>query len=248
MKGLNMNKVVRLLKRHRSVRTFAPEPVSEETVSEIIRAGQWAPTSNYIQAYSIIRVKDKAVRKQMAALAGDQPWVEESPVFLVFCADLKRAQTACDVEGSQMVSGFTEQFIIATVDVSLSAQNIMIAAESLGLGGVYIGGLRNDPQTVCDLLDLPDQVYPVFGMCLGYPAQDQEQKPRLPADVVLKSERYFEDPERLKAYNKICQDYYRRRAKGARQDTWTGQIARMVGQPARPHMRSFLESRGFEFK
>lgn len=243
-----MNQVIELLKSHRSVRTYAPKPVSDNLIRTIIESAQNAATSNYIQAYSVIRVRDRAVRKKLAGLAGGQPWVEESPVFLVFCADLNRAQQACSIEDIKMVSGFTEQFIIATVDVSLAAQNAMIAAESLGLGGVYIGGLRNDPQQVCDLLKIPGHVYPVFGMCLGYPAEDRERKPRLPVDIVLKEEIYMENSDGLKEYNKICSDYYRHRAKGARQDTWTGQISRMVGAPARPHMRDFLESRGFEFK
>jgi len=83
----------------------------------------------------------------------------------------------------------------------------MIAAESLGLGGVFIGGIRNDPQKVCELLAIPDQVYPVFGMYLGHPAAEPEQKPGLPVDVVLKEETYREDEAGLARYNEIPADY-----------------------------------------
>ena len=103
----------------------------------------------------------------------------------------------------------------------------MIAAESLGLRGVYIGGIRNNPQRVCDLLRIPDHVYPVFGMCLGYPNDDPQRKPRLPLEVVLKTDCYSdgEDAARIGAYDKICNEYYNRRDGNARDDTWTRQIS-----------------------
>jgi FMN reductase (NADPH) len=243
-----MNEFIELLKRHRSVRQFTPECVSDEMVYAIIEAAGWAATSNFIQAYSVIRVRDGETRQLIAELAGSQTWVQTSPVFLVFCADLKRAENACLYEEKEMASGYTEQFIVATVDVSLAAQNAMIAAESLGLGGVFIGGIRNDPSRLCELLEIPEHVYPVFGMCLGYPAQEQEQKPRLPVDMVLREERYSEGEMELARYNDICRDYYMNRSSGSRQDTWTGQIAAMMTKAARPHMRAFLENRGFRFR
>ena len=242
------NPVIELLNRHRSVRKYRSEPVADEMVEAIIEAAGRAATSNFIQAYSVIRVRNTAIRKQIARLAGPQEWVETSPVFMVFCADLNRAKNACILEDTRMDAGYTEQFIIATVDVSLMAQNAMIAAESLGLGGVYIGGVRNDPQTVCDLLKIPDHVYPVFGLCLGFPLREQEQKPRMPVSMILKEEIYHEDEPDLSAYNRTCEGYYRHRSRGARQDTWTGQISRMMDRPSRPHMREFLNRKGFEFK
>ncbi len=243
-----MNQTIDLLKNHRSIRKFRKEPVSNEKVLAIIEAAGKAATSNFIQAYSVIRVTDRQNRKQIAELSGSQTWVETSPLFIVFCADLKRSQNACFLENKEMMSGFTEQFIIATVDVSLAAQNAMTAAESMGLGGVFIGGIRNDPEKVCELLKIPDHVYPVFGMCLGYPDEKPEQKPRLPVSVILKEEYYHEDQMDLKRYNKTCSDYYQNRSKGSRKETWTRQISDMMSVPARPHMKAFLEKKGFGIK
>ena len=240
-----MNQVIDLLKNHRSIRKFKPEPVSNEKVHTIIEAAGLASTSNFIQAYSVIRVTNKKTRKQIAELAGPQTWVEKSPLFLVFCADLNRSKGACLYENKEMISGFTEQFIIATVDVALAAQNAMIAAESLGLGGVFIGGIRNNPEKVCKLLKIPDHVYPVFGMCLGYPDEKPEQKPRLPVNVILKEDYYQEDKADLKRYNETCRDYYQNRSSGSREDTWTRQISAMMSEPARPHMKEFLKKKGF---
>ncbi len=243
-----MNQVIDLLKNHRSVRKFKQEPISDEKVFSIIEAARTASTSNFVQAYSVIRVTNKKNRKQIAELAGSQIWVEKSPLFIVFCADLKRSKDACLFENKEMASGFTEQFIIATVDVALAAQNAMIAAESLDLGGVFIGGIRNDPEKVCELLKIPNHVYPVFGMCLGYPDEKPEQKPRLPVNVILKEEYYQENETDLIRYNKTCRDYYQNRSSGSREDTWTRQISDMMSVPARPHMKEFLTKKGFGIK
>lgn len=240
-----MNPVIELLKNHRSIRKFTTEPVTEEQLHAIIQAAGSAATSNNIQAYSIINVTNNEMRKEIAVLAGSQTWVEKSPLFLLFCADLKRSQDACHYEEKEMVSGYTEQFIIATVDTSLAAQNAMIAAESLGLGGVFIGGIRNNPEKICQLLKIPDHVYPVFGMCLGYPDQQPEQKPRLPVEAILMENYYNEDSAYLAQYNEICSSYYQNRSNNSRHDRWTRQIADMMSAPARPHMKSFLEKKGF---
>ena len=242
-----MNHVIELLKKHRSIRKFQQKAINEEMVRTIIEAAQCASTSNYIQAYTVIQVCDAAVRKEIAELSGPQLWVEQSPLFLVFCADLKRLDRACSIHEKKMEKGYAEQFIIATVDTALVAQNTMIAAESLGLGGVFIGGIRNNPDRVCELLDIPDDVYPVFGMCLGYPADDPETKPRLPVNIVLKKDRYSTegDEQRLEEYDRTTSEYYNNRSTCSRDDTWTGQMAEMMSKVMRPHMKEYINGKGF---
>lgn len=245
-----MNQVVRVMQGHRSIRKFKQTALDEKMVRTILEAAQCASTSNFVQACTIIRVNNPRTRAEIAELAGPQPWVAQSPLFLVFCADLKRSAQACAMHDMEMVAGYTEQFIIATVDVALMAQNTLLAAESLGLGGVYIGGIRNHPQRVCDLLEIPELVYPVFGMCLGYPDDDPQRKPRLPLDVVLKEDRYDTASEdaRLAAYDQTCCAYYARRDCASRDDNWTRQMARMMSRKLRPHMRAFLDHKGFNMK
>jgi len=242
-----MNHVIELLQKHRSIRKFQQKAINEEMVRTIIEAAQCASTSNYIQAYTVIQVCDAAVRKEIAELSGPQLWVEQSPLFLVFCADLKRLDRACSIHEKKMEKGYAEQFIIATVDTALVAQNTMIAAESLGLGGVFIGGIRNNPDRVCELLDIPDDVYPVFGMCLGYPADDPETKPRLPVNIVLKKDRYSTegDEQRLEEYDRTTSEYYNNRSTCSRDDTWTGQMAEMMSKVMRPHMKEYINGKGF---
>ncbi len=245
-----MNSTIELMAAHRSIRKFTDEPVDSQVLTEIIRAAQCASTSNYVQAYTIINVTDKTVRKEMANLAGGQVWVAKAPVFLVFCADMNRLARACEAHGKQIASGYMEQFIVATVDAAIIAQNTMLAAESLGLGGVYIGGIRNDPQKMSDLLNLPEHVYPVFGMCLGRPAYDPPTKPRLPLEVILKQDRYDADAETpwLQKYDQTTRAYYQGRDSNLRDETWTSQMADYAGQKTRPHIQAFVQSKGFALK
>jgi len=245
-----MNEVTRLLKAHRSVRKFTEDEIPQPVLEELISCGQAAATSSFIQACTVIQIEDKSKREQLAEFAGNQSYVASAARFIVFCADMKRLQLACEMHQAEMRSGFTEQFITATVDCALFAQNVITAAESLGIAGVYIGGIRNQIQAVTDLLELPELVYPVFGMCLGYPAQDPEVKPRLPLSVVLKKDRYddSQDESTIAEYDALVRDYYRSRTGGNKDTAWSEQISEMLVKEARPHMLGFLKSRGYLLK
>ena len=240
-----MNEMLTLMNSHTSVRNFKDYPISDQTLHELIQAGQSAASSNFIQAYTVIHVKDPEKRKIIAELAGNQAHMMTAPLFLVFVADLERARLSTTLHKEKMVHGQTEAFIISTVDTALMAQNVMVAAESMGLGGVYIGAIRNNPQVVCELLDLPDHTYPLFGMCLGYPESKNEVKPRLPMEIVLKTDSYQSGNEvaLLKKYDETMEAYYAKRNTANRSDNWTKQMARMFSKPLRPHMKDFLESR-----
>jgi nitroreductase len=245
-----MNDTLRLLAAHRSIRKFTAEPMPDAQVEAIVRAGQAAASSSNIQAVTVIRVRDAARRERLAEVAGGQAHVASAAAFLVFCADLHRPRLACEAQGGTFQEGMTEHFIIATADAALFAQNCVVAAESLGLGTCYIGALRNDPQTVSDLLDLPRGVYPLFGLCLGHPAQDPEVKPRLPLEAVLGEDVYPEAAQAgaIAEYDERIRAYYRSRTKGAKDSTWSLEMRSLVGKESRPHMRGFLESRGFSMR
>ena len=245
-----MNETINILKAHKSIRKYKNQPIEAEKIKTIIECAQSAPTSSFIQAYTIISVKDETKRKDIAHLSGDQIYVEQCPLFLVFCADLNRTKTCCEINHETMAEGNTETFILATVDAALAAQNALTAAESLGLGGVYIGGIRNNPTEICKILNIPSGVYPVFGMCLGYPAHDPEKKERLPIDVVFKTDEYNTngDAKRIEKYDFEVSAYYKRRTKGKRLDTWTFQVSNLMNQPQRPHMKDFLDKQGFKMK
>lgn len=239
-----MNETIEILKSHSSARKYSNELISDEVVNEIVSAGFSASTSSNIQAATVVRVRDRETREAIAGLAGNQNYVVSSAVFLVWCADLYRSSVACKLGGGTFEAGMTEHLIIATVDAALAAQNTAIAAESLGLGICYIGGIRNDPVKMAELLNLPDQVFPVFGMCIGRSTESVEKKPRLPLNVTLLEERYSAgwDEDCLRAYDVAMQSYYARRGSPGR--SWIADMSKLLGKEARPHMRAFLESHG----
>ncbi|TFH86902.1 oxygen-insensitive NADPH nitroreductase [Billgrantia azerbaijanica] len=243
-----MNPTIELLKAHRSIRKFTERKIPHALLLELVRAGQCAATSNHVQAYSVIHVTDPANRERIAELAGGQAYVASCSDFLVFCADMKRPTEASERTGATVVRGMTEQLLVASVDTALMAQNVAIAAESEGLGICYIGGIRNNPHAISDLLRLPEHVYPVFGMCLGYPAHAPEVKPRLPVEAILKEDHYSDDPRQVQAFDDTMQGYYRERRSGRKDANWSRNLSPLFDTKLRPHMRDFLIERGFAMK
>jgi nitroreductase len=242
-----MNQVIELLKNHRSIRKFKDKPIDENLFIQLILSGQASASSSFLQGVTIMRVTDPAKRLAFRKIAAGQTYVETAPEFLVFCADLCRPMRLCTEHGGNPTEGLTEQFIITTVDVALYAQNIAVAAESAGLGICYIGAIRNDAAKSAELLDLPQQVYPVFGMCIGWPDQDPEVKPRLPVSVILKENNYSIDgeAEACATYDEEMRSYYAKRSANIKIQGWSEQMASLLGKESRLHMRPFLESKGF---
>jgi len=243
-----MNETIKVMMQHRSIRQFKPTPVEDEALEAIVLAAQRASTSSNVQAYSVIAVRDAALKQQLAEVTGNQRNVLECPLFLVWCADLHRNRLAVEREGRRMASGTTENLVVATVDAALAAQNAAIAAESLGLGIVYVGGIRNDLRKVTQLLGLPQLVFPVFGMCVGYPAHDPGQRPRLPLEAVLHREAYAPDTtaaEAVRDYDAVLREYYVERTGGKRDTTWSNEMAAKYERPVRTDVRDYLMEQGF---
>lgn len=253
-----MNAILTQIHAHASVRHYRPDPVPREMVEQIVEAGQRASTSSNLQAYSVIAVTRPEVRAELAHLCGDQAHVAEAPVFLAWCADLARLDLACVNRGYAQVADYVENFLIATIDTAIAAQNAALAAESLGLGICYIGSLRNHPLDVIRLLALPRLTFPLFGLTLGWPARPPRPKPRLPLRAVLHWERYQPDQnEALAEYDRtmIATGIYQGRqvpVPGRPEEVedygWQEHSARRVAQVTRPDLRAAIESQGFGLK
>lgn len=243
-----MNETLSLLMNHRSIRKFSDKEVTREQLERIIAAGQMASTSSNVQAYSVIAVTDFEQKRALSALSGNQSYIEKCPVFLVWCADLYRLQKVSEAHlGDQPgYADSVENFIVATVDAALAAQNAAIAAESMGLGIVYIGGVRNHTAQFSERLNLPEQVYPVFGMCIGYPDQNPGIRPRLPLEGVLHHGVYdaSKTVEAVQAYDDTYTEYMRARSGGKSASAWSQVMAKRLSEPVRLHMMDFLQSKG----
>lgn len=233
---------ISLMHHHRSIRKFTPEPISAEWLNQIISAGQCASTSSFMQTTSLIRVTDRALREQLVTLTGDQRYVGTAAEFFVICADYQRH--ASIVPEAQL--GFTEQLLTVAIDAGLFAQNMLLAAESLGLGGVFIGAIRNHPKEVVALLQLPSNVFPLFGLCLGWPAQDPAPKPRLPHSVIVHENHYHTlDQAALNRYDADIRAYYEQRTGETPGHSWSESIAKTLHKEARPFMVECLQQQNF---
>jgi nitroreductase len=241
-----MNETTRLLCSHRSIRKFTEEPVAAEQFDAILAAAQGASTSSFLQTGSVVRITDPEKRARLVEIAGGQPWIAQAAEFLVWCADFHRHQQI--VPDAKL--GYAEQLLIAAVDTALMAENALVAAESLGLGGLFIGGLRNHPDQVVELLELPRDVVPLFGMCIGHPAEQSAVRPRLPKSLVLHENRYTPELDRaaLEQYDAAVRRYYETRPGANKVMNWSEQIAAVLQKESRPHMRAFLESQGFNLR
>lgn len=243
---MQLTSVQQLQLKHSSVRRFLPRPLDPGLLESLIRCGQAAASSSFIQAYSVIRVTRREARAAIAEAAGGQPWIELAPEFLVFCADLRRVNAASQAVGRGQLEGYSEHALAAVVDVSLMAQNVLLAAESQGLGGVFIGGIRNAPQVVVEHLALPERVLPLFGMCLGWPNESNEVKPRMPVGFVLHQDVYQEvSSERIALYDESMAAYYAGRGSNARLSDWSRATAAAVQGKKREHMLDFMRGQGF---
>ncbi|SHT16182.1 nitroreductase [Mycobacteroides abscessus subsp. abscessus] len=244
-----MNTIIETILNHRSIRSFEDKPLTREQIEIIVESAQAASTSSYIQAYSIIGVTDREKKKKLAELAGNQTYVEENGHFFVFCADLYRHEFIGRMEGTDVIPSIesTEKFMVALIDASLAAQNASLAAESLGLGICYIGGIRNNLKEVGKLLNIPERVIPLFGLAVGYPKKITDKKPRLPISHVYHEEQYNTDhyEEELTSYNNVISNYYMERTAGKRTDTWTEQMAKMLEKKSRMYMKDYVQRQKF---
>jgi len=237
-----MTPTIDLLCSHRSIRAFTDQAISAEQREAIIAAAQSASTSSFLQCSSIIRITDPALRQQLVTLTGGQQWVADAAEFWVFCADFNRHQQICP--DAQL--GRAEQLLLGCVDTALMAQNAMVAAESLGLGGVFIGGIRNNIAQVTELLGLPKFVLPLFGFCIGYPSAVPDIKPRLPQAMVVHENHYQPvDPQVLADYDSRTAIYYEQRDSNQRSETWSELIQRLIVKETRPFMLDYLHQQGW---
>lgn len=241
--------VKELLRSHSSVRIYDGEQLSKETVVDLIETAQMVASSHFVQAYSVVWVTDEAKKEQLGLLSGNPRQYETSGAAFVFCVDFKRLQAAGKLEGVDIVADSAENVLVGVADVALFAQNFVVAAEAEGYGICYIGGVRNKPEEISDLLGLPDYVFPLFGLTIGVPARRNEVKPRLPVGAVLHENTYDENyDEQLHAFNATMENYYSSRSSNRKIDNWTKQMADFLVEQRRPHIKDFLAKKGFTWQ
>ena len=230
---------------HRSIRRYLDEPVRDEDVRRAVSAGQAAATSSAVQGYCVIRVRDAERRGRIAELCGPQAKVAEAPAFFVVCGDARRHRLVVERSGGSYEQRL-EGFRLCVIDAALFAQNMVVALEAMGYGTCYIGGLRNDLHAVNRVLSVPEGVYPLFGLCVGRPAEEPMERPRLGVDAVLLEEVYPGDEAMLGMIDEYDGRYraYLRERGAAEVVGWSEAMAGKLGGVRRPELGSFYTGRG----
>ncbi|HEY6877949.1 MAG TPA: NADPH-dependent oxidoreductase [Polyangiales bacterium] len=247
-----LNPVLETILTHRSVRAFLPDALEPGTLELLIAAAQSAPSSSNLQLWSVVAVEDRERKERVAKLVGNQQHVREAPLFLAFLADTSRL---AEVAAQQSIPSdglpYLDTFLMGAIDAALAAQTAVIAAESLGLGTVYIGALRNQPEQVAAELGLRPGVSPIFGLVVGKPdpARPTAIKPRLPQRAVAFREQYASHDlgREVARYDEVMRAFYA--AQKLDQPSWSKHASERVRSPerlnGRHRLREALAALGF---
>jgi len=248
---------VRQLLERRCIRRYTEDPVPDSVLQTLLTCAQSAPTKSNLQQYSIIVTTDEALRMQLADLNPDTGHMKYCPVFVTFCADMRRAQRLTGRNGFDYASNNMDTFLNATVDAALAMQCFITAAENMGLGCAPISQVRNRMEDFCAALDIPEGVFPIAGLTLGWPAWEGRMNARLPQAAVVHREKYDDsgldalvdsyDAQRLET-NPISADGQRHTDKyGVSENcTWSENVARQLSVAERAGFRDFLLKNGFD--
>lgn len=253
-----MQHIVDFLNSHASCRKFSNKEISEADEMTIVSTAQRSATSSNLQAFSILGIRDPQKKQQLAEWSGNQQHIIDSSLFLIFCADLYRLRLLNEQKGYNFTGEYTELFIVATVDAALAGCRALMTAQALGMGGVMVGGIRNNPDKVGELLGLPELTYPVFGMSLGYPEKTPTIKPRLSPTTVYHRKAYSTDnySSDIEQYDKVIDEIGYLKGREVQPEkypdfsgvySWSEHTARRMANEnaARKHMFDYLRSQGF---
>lgn len=228
------NEVIDKMLAHRSIRSYTDEIVSDKDLDCIVRAVQAAPNWVNLQLVSMITIRNTERRKLFADLCGHQPHIAEAPVFLIFCADYYRIALACKAKGQTLdeVMQDIDTLLVGAHETGIALEAAIVAAESLGLGTVPIGDVRKNAKEVIHELQLPKYVFPMLGLCIGYPANDPGLKPRFPKEAVCFEEVYNPHSEKqLAEYDKTYSQYLLERPWNNRVGNWMDLAADFYKHP-----------------
>jgi nitroreductase/FMN reductase [NAD(P)H] len=241
-----------------SQRHYTDKPVTDDLLAVLLACAQSAPTKSDLQQYSIIVVKDPAVREALVGLGSGMEWAPKAPAFLVFCADIRRIRRLAEIRGHTYQNDNLDTFMNGVVDAALAMQSFITAAESVGLGTCPISQIRNKIDRACEILGLPDGVFPIAGLAVGWP---KFEKPlismRLPPSVVVHTDRYDDSDleQEVEAYDRrrhaerpIAKDKQRHTAKYGALDycPWSEQVTRQLSLPERAGFKPYLKAHGMD--
>jgi nitroreductase/FMN reductase [NAD(P)H] len=242
---------------HRSIRRYTADPVVPELLRLLLACALSAPTKSDLQQADIIHVADFEKRQRIAATIPDMAWILDAPVFLVFCGNNRRIRRIGDWRGKPFANEHLDHFMNAAVDAGIVMMNFIRAAEAAGLGTCPISAIRNAAEANSRELGLPEGVFPVAGLCVGYPAGAGHISPRLPLEVTVHTDRYDESrlQEQVDAYDRrrhANHPYGKQRRTAQFGEAafygWSEDKARQYAEPERADFGTYIRHQGFSLK
>lgn len=246
-----LNDTIKCQLEHRTIRKFKNEPVPENIFNTLMEVARRTSTSTGAQASSIIRITDNNIKKELAKMC-NQEFIGELPELLIFLVDnYRNYKIALEKGVEKPASMYMNHFFQSFTDACITAQNVVVAAESLGLGIVYLGCILNEVEKVNELLKLPNYTFPVVGLGIGYPDQDPGIKPRMDMSLRVFENEYKEFPnylEAIKEYDDIMREYYISRDSNTKIDSFSTQVASRLSivPTKRKKILKEIEKQGFD--
>ena len=246
---------VQALLNRRVIRKYKTNPISEQTMALLLSAAQSAPTKSNLQQYSIVIIRDPEVRNAVSELVPSMPWVRNAPVIAIFLGDVRRIRRLAEIRGHTYQNNNADTFMNATVDAALAMQCFITAADYLGLGTCPISYVRNRIDDLAEILDLPDGVFPISGLCIGYPDDAGYVSMRLPQKVVVHQDLYNDDglETDVKDYDDRNHERFALTPTKQRHTdkygvlekcTWSENVARQLSLPERAGFADYLKRKG----
>jgi len=205
----------------------------------------------------VIQVADPTRRKAIVEAIPDMPWIMDAAVFLVFCGNNRRIRQVGEWRGKPFANEHLDHFMNAAVDAGIVMMSFIRAAEAAGLGTCPISHVRNHAELTSRVLELPEGMFPVAGLCVGYPAEEGRITPRLPLEVTVHMDRYDESGlrERIEAYDRRRHAVlpYRKQRDARRYGAadfygWSEDKARQCSVSERADFGAFIRKQGFSLK
>ncbi|MEM7319662.1 MAG: nitroreductase family protein [Pseudomonadota bacterium] len=254
MADLSGTDMVRTMLKRGSCRDFLDKPVPANVLDLLCAAALASPTKSDLQQRDIILLKSPSVRQDLAALVSGQHWVGTAPMIALFCGNNRRQRLLHDWHNVPFANDHLDAFFNAAADAAIALGAFVTAADSLGLGCCPISAVRNKASEVSDLLGLPDHVFPLAGLAIGYPRRPPEISMRLPLSVTCHIDRYREDDLRA-----AVQTYDNDRASRQPYDsqrfpelfgekvpyTWSDDKVQQYSQAERADFGGFVRAKGF---
>ena len=227
------NETTRLLFKRGSCRNFEDRPVDPDVLTLVLDAGIHAASGGNLQPFSIIKILEKETGARLAELCSNQPFIASAPVNLLFCIDFRRLKRWAALEAAPFTATSSfRHFWISFQDTIIAAQNVCTAADANSLGSVYVGSVLECFRELREMFELPEGVFPVVLLSLGYPKFEARPRRKLPVNVVVHEGKYREMPDEdlLAVYNEKYSRAAPIEATPDRVETF-GEVCESVGGP-----------------